>query len=486
MSGIHSLSLRIENGKFVLNLAELEKLYAEMGDLEFARLCREDLVTAARPYYDRERRRRGLPETRSRPRPVKVPGEPVTVTTQKILAEARNRLASSLEADVKRAEKLYAEMSEEDFAQIGPADVSSFARPFYEHEVRRRGLPDPESLFRRLTSWLSEKEAQAATLSAPICDPETIFREAERRRDARRSEREWLTNQPRSGQGPWRVLLFYKTMVVPAKQRGDKLIVWLRRFHVRHAKGLRFSELLVAACQGLGYPLTVQDSTFKSSDAEFMPQFLPVLLVWGCWGTATLFIKPELFFTWALLPGIVLVFLMFFLGGRLGYHDLQPESAQEETLGLIDEIRQREGHHGDDSVLIVRCQDSFWRDIVQLSLRFASALVIDVTEVSDNVIWELKTALRLMAPESITLVRGLRGSETAGLPREVQEALVAELGAEDSSRVQCFFYPQGARKLDYRKGGQRESLEMELRARLAVAVAFSEQRRAFGISHRNC
>jgi hypothetical protein len=322
-------------------------------------------------------------------------------------------------------------------------------------------------------------------LAAPISDPEQIFREAERRRMARKREREMLTNLPRSGQGPWRVLLAYKTMVVPDEQRGDKLIVWLRRFHVEHSRGLRFSELLVAACQGLGYPLTVQDSTFKSSDDEFLPRFLPVLLVWGCWGTATLFIKPELFFTTAVLPLVVLVFLMYFLGGRLGYHDLQPESAQEETLELIDEIRQRRGNRGDDSVLIVRCQDSFWRDIVQLCLRFASALVIDVTEVSDNVIWELKTALRLMAPESITLVRGLRDSESAGLPRAVQEALVAELGAEESGRVQRFFYPQRARKLDYRKGGERESLEKELQARLAVAVAFSEHRRAFEISGRN-
>ena len=464
----------------MLNLAELEKLYAEMGDQEFARLSREDLVDAAQPYYDREARRRGLPDPPLQAQQLKVPTQPAKVTSERILAEARNRLASSVEADVRRVKKLYAEMSEEDFAHINPTDVSSFARPFYAREARRRGLPDPESQVQRATLSPCGSEAQAATFAAPISDPEQIFRDAESRRIARKCEREFLTNLPRSGQGPWRVLLAYKTMVVPAEQRGDKLILWLRRFHVKRSKGMRFSELLVAACQVLGYPLTVQDSTFKSSDAEVMPQFLPLFLVWGCWGTAMLLIKPELFVTTAVLPLIVLVFLMYLLGERIGYHDLDPAFAKEQTLDLINEIRQRRGEHGDDSVLIVRCQNSFWRDIVELCLRFASALVIDVTEVSDNVIWELKTALRLMAPESITLVRGLRDSESARLPREVQETLVAELGAEESNRVQRFFYAQRAGK------GERESLEKELQARLAVAVAFSEHRRTFAISHPNC
>jgi hypothetical protein len=230
-------------------------------------------------------------------------------------------------------------------------------------------------------------------------------------------------------------------MVVPADYRGDKLIVWLRRFHVKRSNGLRFDELLVAACQGLGVPLTVQDSTYRSSDAEVMPRFVPYLFLWGCWVTAVCvgFIKPpaELF-----LASIVLyIFLMFFLGGRIGYHDLDPGKEREQTLHLIHEIRDRRGKHGDDSVLIVRCQDSFWRDIVQLCLRYASAVVIDVTDVSENVIWELKTALQIMPPESITLARGLGDTDRAGLPPEAHEALVAELGEDGSNRVRHFFLP---------------------------------------------
>ena len=48
-------------------------------------------------------------------------------------------------------------------------------------------------------------------------------------------------------------------------QKGDKLVLWLRRFHVRRPGGMKFDRLLQDSCRGLGFPLTVQDSTFRWS-----------------------------------------------------------------------------------------------------------------------------------------------------------------------------------------------------------------------------
>jgi hypothetical protein len=109
-----------------------------------------------------------------------------------------------------------------------------------------------------------------------------------------------------------------------------------------------------------------------------------------------------------------------------------------------------------------------------------AAVVIDVTEVSENVIWELKTALQLLTPESITLACGLGNEDEAELPQKARETLIAEMGIDGSNRVQEFFYPLHPDHLQKEPWGTKQLLREELEARLAIAVAYSEFRRSFG------
>lgn len=379
-------------------------------------------------------------------------------------------------------EKRYAEMSDEKFTSIRRKDLVDAARPYYDREARRRGLPEAVSQAQSTEIPQHGTEAKAERLAIPTPDAKQILRQADRRRDARRRELALLANADKASQGPWNAVKIYREVVIPADHRGDKLIVWLRRFHVKRRGGLRFHELLVAACQGLGFPLTVQDTTFRSSHAEVTPRFLPYLFLWSIWLTAMLMGLGKQFpitGVISILVGGVLIFLMFLLGGEIGYHNLDdPLQGREQTLHLIQEIRERRGKHGDDSVLILRCQDHFWRDIVQLCLKNASAVVIDVTEVSENVIWELKTALHLMAPQSIIVACGLGEGDAEELTGDALVALAAELGADGSSRVQQFFYPQHKDQIDSNslRWGAKESLEEDLRVRLAIAVAYSHNR----------
>jgi hypothetical protein len=379
-------------------------------------------------------------------------------------------------------EKLYAEMSHEKFASIDRNDLVDAARPYYDREACRRGLPEAVSQAQSKEIQQHGTEAEAEMLANLTPDAKQILQEADRRRDARRRELERLANMPRAGQGPWNVVNIYRSMVTPADHRGNNLIVWLRRFHVKRGGGLRFNELLVAACQGLGFPLTVQDTTVRSSDAEVTPRFLPYLFLWSIWLTAMVMGLGKEFpiiMMISFLVGIVLSFLMFFLGGRIGYHHLDDLlQGREQTLHLIQEIRERRGQHGDDSVLILRCQDHFWRDVVQFCLENASAVVIDVTEVSENVIWELNTALHLLAPQSIILACGLGAGAAEELPGDALVALAAELGTDGSNRVQQFFYPQYKDQIDFNflRWGAKESLQEDLRSRLAIAIAYSQNR----------
>jgi hypothetical protein len=103
-------------------------------------------------------------------------------------------------------EKRYAEMSDEEFALLSREDLVVVAKPYYEREARRRGLPEPESQAQSTEIPPCEAKAEAETLVAPIPDPEQILREADRRRVARKRELEQLTN------------LIYPA---PAKARGE-------------------------------------------------------------------------------------------------------------------------------------------------------------------------------------------------------------------------------------------------------------------------
>jgi hypothetical protein len=61
-------------------------------------------------------------------------------------------------------------------------------------------------------------------------------------------------------------------------RRADGVVLWLRRFHQRELKKARFGWLLFNVCWGIAKPITIQDSTYRTSwytgffrDAAYLP-----------------------------------------------------------------------------------------------------------------------------------------------------------------------------------------------------------------------
>lgn len=276
-------------------------------------------------------------------------------------------------------------------------------------------------------------------------------------------------------------------------EKGDKLVLWLRRFRVRRPGGTQFDRLLQGACSGFGFPLTVQDSTFKRSLAMSLVKMqilaTPLMLVSlvivmvTYRGLARAFGLPDPFSSPG-LPGLV---FWLFLGvwivacvllnisayRRLGYVLLKPANALEKTLRVIRQITKRKGWHFDTGIFVIHCDDSFWREIVELCLTCASAAVIDVTEPSQNVIWELEMAFSLMAPESIVLACGVGEGAPKEVPVPVREQLLAHLPGPAFARAQTFFYPLHHVQLGQPPWGRRKDLLTELEARVASAMAIN-------------
>lgn len=282
-------------------------------------------------------------------------------------------------------------------------------------------------------------------------------------------------------------------VLVTARQRGDKLVLWLRRFHVRRLSETYFDRLLQGACSGVGFPLTVQDSTFKNSPVMswvkmqmlgtplMLASFLVVygtyrafLFVFGLFGLT--FPDPLASPTpgggfWLIIGASLLVWgvATVFASRRLGYVRLKPANARDKTLRVIRDIEKQRGWHFETGVYVIHCDDSFWREIVELCLTRASVAVIDVTELSENVIWELETAFRLMVPESIVLACGVCEGISKELPIQVREQLLSRLPVSAITRAQTFFYP--LRGSAQHVWGRPKALRSELQARLASGIA---------------
>lgn len=245
----------------------------------------------------------------------------------------------------------------------------------------------------------------------------------------------------------------------------DKLVVWLRRFHVTRPGGIQFDRLLRGACSGFGFALTVQDSTFRRSLAmsavkmQIMASPLALVLLMfmivilrsltRAFGLPDQLSAPDLsgLGFWLFLGVWITASAVLIISAyrRLGYVLLKPANAREKTLRVIRQITTRKGWHVDTGIFIIHCDDSFWREIVELCLTCASAAVIDVTEPSQNVIWELEKAFSLMSPESILLACGVGEGAPKEVPVLVRERLLAHLPGSALARAKSFLLSPSTR-----------------------------------------
>lgn len=256
--------------------------------------------------------------------------------------------------------------------------------------------------------------------------------------------------------------------------KGDKLVLWLRRFRKEDRDAYPFSEGLLAACRTLGaVPVTIQDPTFSHSDAMGLARgrsvprlvwagirptlwMIPVAGLFGMVVTAFLLDKephgdmtgP----TWAvalLLGGFLALGIAAAVRSfrsirremrQLGFQQLNREDAERVSADLIGRIKQ--GEIFGNGVEVLRCGNDFWQQTVQQFLRRADALAIDVTHLSapdrsENLLWEIETAFHDLRPEAILLVH--RDAEGA-LPADTRAALLERIPETTLERARVLAY----------------------------------------------
>jgi hypothetical protein len=256
------------------------------------------------------------------------------------------------------------------------------------------------------------------------------------------------------------------------------LVLWLRRFHRRQQKP--FQNILERACTFVGTSITIQDSSFRSSQAMASTRIstfgwflFVILLVFGypVMNTIYVLIAVIIAFTW-----FVIVFALF---RRLGHIKLRESNSRDRTFRLIQTIRERKAYRG--GVVILKCEDSFWHDVVSLAIQHADAVIVDVTEPSENVIWELQTALRAKAPENILLAYE-KDEKPFDLPPAISAELQAAVGSVPLNRLATFVYPRKRSRVPW-KNSLQSFLISDLREILTKCISHSIRQPLASLHH---
>lgn len=186
------------------------------------------------------------------------------------------------------------------------------------------------------------------------------------------------------------------------------VVLWFRRFRARPGlvgklRGeLQFEQLLEGSIPDGATPLTMQDESVQVS-ARFMQSRFPVSVV-SSLGIYALF-HLNIAADDSTLLLLFFVAVAFIWSGRkhlihkFGFVEVRKTSAQSNAADILLDLhlRRRMG------LAIVRCPGGTWRDVVRTVLPLSEAAIIDVTDLSENVVWELRETARCLPADSIIL-----------------------------------------------------------------------------------
>jgi hypothetical protein len=364
----------------------------------------------------------------------------------------------------------YSAMTAEEFERINREDLAEWAKSYFDMEKARRvpgwrhQMPTPaEKLHNLLLMQKKMKRQQTFSKAAWIAVlllgyAFVFFAIPSNRTDLR---------------GYLGILLILLTLNMGSSRLAKAsntgyAVVWLRRFHRQQHRS--FQKILEQACSFVGIPITIQDSSFRFSMS--MANVRIGTIAW--FGVATLLILS--FIT---MPRITVDFVVIVASGalvavmafsrKLGYTHLRQSNAEERTFRLFTKIHAHKGNRG--GVVILKCEDSFWRDVVSLAIQNADAVIVDVTESSENVIWELRTAVGAKSPENILLAYE-KDEEPFDLPLAVSAELQAAIGSVPLNRLATFVYPRKHNRIPGKKRLQSFWVS-DLRGILTKCISYS-------------
>jgi hypothetical protein len=150
---------------------------------------------------------------------------------------------------------------------------------------------------------------------------------------------------------------------------------------------------------------------------------------------------------------------------------LDPEKAKQNAEEVLRRVRGRKSaFHG---VVILKCVDEAWRDVVRFLLSKADAVMIDVSELTENLMWELEAATETKGDDSMLITFGVPPDAPQELPEPVHQKLESVLGQEKLSQLRVLFYPAVQPPPGPTRGRLYARLSKELASQLGACIEAS-------------
>jgi hypothetical protein len=166
-------------------------------------------------------------------------------------------------------------------------------------------------------------------------------------------------------------------------------------------------------------------------------------------------------FVLAVMAAALLFFLVAALAGPIGAM-FSGKGDEFRTLPrLLERLRRGKGRRG---ASIVRISDAHWRDAVTSSLGAVDVAIIDLSDVTDNVAWEVGEAVKACGRTGLVFIcrKGVK------LPESARAAVRNALGREPTHIVS---YPA-------KRGGDAEKFARALREQICSAADLRAATRA--------
>jgi hypothetical protein len=251
------------------------------------------------------------------------------------------------------------------------------------------------------------------------------------------------------------------------------LVVWLRKFRPERANRIRFHRALGSASLGLLCPVTIQDASFSVSYLSAFHRRLvlaPVgIVLFGAGTLALAFPAYALTHSTALVAVIVIIWYVAFWFGvyrfvrRAGFTALRGGDGRAKADARLRALRAGRALPW-VGVEVLRCEDELWKDVVDDALHQARVAIIDVTEPSEHIYWELRQALEHLGEAHVIPVAEA-GADLTHVTEAAPDIDATWLDRNLVTYPAKQAFPGPARAAQIRK--LHKQLRLELAARLA-------------------
>lgn len=219
-------------------------------------------------------------------------------------------------------------------------------------------------------------------------------------------------------------------------------LLWLRPFRLEGRGGFQTSRVIDRLPQSGILPLTLQDVDMRLSLEQIRHRragrfwFLVLLQILAILFLFYRYAPSE----WWSFDGFIILLVLFILGPLLlllfWFGPLFLLAAMEAGARLLPSLWRDDFRHLNRTLkriqsgrwsagaIVMRVRDEHWRETVTRSLVVADVILIDVTRLSENVLWELKQLDNLDPPPRLLFMcREDRREEEANLRQEIESVL---------------------------------------------------------------